>query len=397
MNTARWAAFANQPVRVMTPATRVVASFAMTGFRRLRRALSTVVLMSIAFLSATARGGNAVAPSVAAEPSISSVALEGNVLTGNRGQWNGSTPITYANAWLRCDAGAANCVAIAGATADKYTLTAVDIGSTVRFQVTATNGDGSTPAKSNPTAVVSTPSGAPVNSKPPTVSGSPAVGPQVTALTGTWVGATPITYSYLWQQCDTAGNACSAIPGATSSGYEVGKGDVGRTLRVKVTGKNSKGKSSALSDATAEVKGSTTGGGGAAGDIIVLPGGAKSAPVADVPAQERLIVDKVTFSPATVSSRKSSIEIRVRVMDTRGYVIRGAFVFVRSTPIVTSTPTDAKTGTDGWVTYRVTPESDFPLKNGYSVQFYVKAYRAADPSLAGVYGSRLVQVPTVAP
>jgi hypothetical protein len=28
------------------------------------------------------------------------------------------------------------------------------------------------------------------------------------------------------------------------------------------------------------------------------------------------------------------------------------------------------------------------------VQFYVKAYRAGDPTLGGVYGSRLVQVAT---
>jgi hypothetical protein len=27
------------------------------------------------------------------------------------------------------------------------------------------------------------------------------------------------------------------------------------------------------------------------------------------------------------------------------------------------------------------------------VQFFVKAYRSGDPSLGGVYGSRLVQVP----
>jgi hypothetical protein len=36
----------------------------------------------------------------------------------------------------------------------------------------------------------------------------------------------------------------------------------------------------------------------------------------------------------------------------------------------------------------------FPLKNGYNVQFYVKAYRKGDPSLAGISGTRLVRVAT---
>ena len=44
--------------------------------------------------------------------------------------------------------------------------------------------------------------------------------------------------------------------------------------------------------------------------------------------------------------------------------------------------------------YAVQPEGDFPSRDGYNVQFFVKAYRAGDPVLAGVAGSRLVQVAT---
>ena len=84
----------------------------------------------------------------------------------------------------------------------------------------------------------------------------------------------------------------------------------------------------------------------------------------------------------------------ITVKDTRGNLVRNAFVFLRSTPIVTSTPKDAQTGNDGKITYSVTPESDFPIKNGYSVQFYVKAYKKGDPALAGISGTRLVQVAT---
>ena len=59
--------------------------------------------------------------------------------------------------------------------------------------------------------------------------------------------------------------------------------------------------------------------------------------------------------------------------------------------------TDAPTGDNGMVTYRITPQSDFPIKNGYSVQFYATAYRKGDPTLGGIYGSRLVQVATKTP
>ena len=347
--------------------------------------------VSAAVLAGSASGRYAAAPVVSMEPSISGVPLQGNVLNGNRGKWNGTAPITYATVWVRCDEKGATCASIAGATSDRYTLTAADIGSTLRFRVTATNASGSNTADSNPTAVVSTPSGSPVSSKPPTISGSPVVGSTLSALTGTWVGATPITYAYQWQRCDPVGNACNAMPGATQSDYHVVKGDVGRTLRVTVTGMNSKGSTSAISDATAAVQ-DVSGSG-----IIVLPGGLKSAPAAEVPKEERLIVDQVKFSPGTVSSRTAPIHISVRVKDTRGYVVRDAYVFVRSTPIVTTTPAEQQTGTDGWVAYTVKPESDFPLKNGYSVQFYVKVFRKGDPSLAGIYGSRLVQVATVSP
>ena len=50
--------------------------------------------------------------------------------------------------------------------------------------------------------------------------------------------------------------------------------------------------------------------------------------------------------------------------------------------------------TDGWVTYQLAPNANFRVRSGYNVQFFVKAYRAGDPALAGVAGYRLVQVRT---
>lgn len=82
----------------------------------------------------------------------------------------------------------------------------------------------------------------------------------------------------------------------------------------------------------------------------------------------------------------------ITVRGTRAYFVRNAVVFLRSTAILTSTPTDGQIATDGKVSYAVKPTSSFPLKNGYNVQFFVKAQRQGDPPLAGNPGTRLVQV-----
>ena len=166
----------------------------------------------------------------------------------------------------------------------------------------------------------------------------------------------------------------------------MGKDDVGLHVRVRVTASNSVGKSNAFSAPTAAVKGSSGGGTGTA------------IPVSDVgPAGERLVVDQVSFTPNPVSSRSQPITVRIRIKDTKGHLVSGALVKIQSTPVVASIPTPQPTGEDGGVTYSIQPEGDFPLKNGYSVQFFVKAFRQGDPTLAGISGTRLVQVKTKAP
>jgi hypothetical protein len=349
----------------------------------------------VAVLASSASGRAGAAPANTKEPSVSGVALVGNTLTLDRGTWTGKQPITYTYQWGRCDENGGNCTAISGAAETTYVLTNADVGHTIRARVNAKNADGTTSANANATGVVSTENGSPANSKPPTISGTPVVGSDLTASTGSWVGTQPITYAYRWRRCDQAGNACKDISGQTKATYLVAKADVGKTIRIKVLATNNRGKSSAFSEQTAVVE--DTGGGGG-GNIINLPNGEKSVPAADVaPAGERLIVDQVQFTPNPVSSRNEPIEVRIKVKDTSNHVVRGAYVFIRSTPILTSTPTDAPTGTNGWVTYHITPRSDFPLKTGYNVQFFVKAYRQGDPSLAGISGTRLVQVATVTP
>ena len=65
--------------------------------------------------------------------------------------------------------------------------------------------------------------------------------------------------------------------------------------------------------------------------------------------------------------------MRVRTKDTRGFVVRDALVFVRSTPRVTTGGDRQVTTTDGWVTYQLAPNGNFPRpRRGYNVQFFVK-------------------------
>jgi hypothetical protein len=95
-----------------------------------------------------------------------------------------------------------------------------------------------------------------------------------------------------------------------------------------------------------------------------------------------------------VRSRETALELRVHVVDTRGYAVRDAIVFARATPIVTSAPGEQRTGRDGWARLRMTPQADFPLQDDHSVQFWVRARKQTDDLLAGVSNRRLVQVAT---
>ena len=99
----------------------------------------------------------------------------------------------------------------------------------------------------------STPS-PPVNTSPPTVSGTPQAGQTLTASPGIWTGAQPITFAYQWQRCSSGGSACAAISGATSPSYAVTSADVGATLRVTVTATNSVGSATANSTPTTAVQ-----------------------------------------------------------------------------------------------------------------------------------------------
>jgi hypothetical protein len=254
----------------------------------------------------------------------------------------------------------------------------------MRIRVTATNAEGSRVAASNPTGTVA---GPPVNTAVPWPRGSMVVGQVVTAEPGTWSGASPISFAYRWLRCNSAGGDCAAIGGGTSRNYRVSQSDVGRKLRFNVTARNSLGSVTVISTESSVVTEPLPTG------AVRLPSGEYSIPATSVPSNHRLVVAQVQFAPNPVTGRNQAITVRVRAKDTRGFVIRDALVFVRSTPRVTTGGDRQVTTTDGYVTYQLAPNANFPQpRRGYNVQFFVKVYRSGDPALGGIAGYRLVQV-----
>ena len=76
---------------------------------------------------------------------------------------------------------------------------------------------------------------APANTALPTISGTAQTGSTLTSDTGTWSDS-PTSFTYAWNRCDTGGNTCVAITGATSQTYQLQAADLGATVRVAVNG-----------------------------------------------------------------------------------------------------------------------------------------------------------------
>ena len=193
--------------------------------------------------TAVISGTGPVSPPVnTAPPSISGTPVEGTVLTESNGSWtNGPTSYTYA--WEDCNSTGGGCSPIAGATGQSYTLTASDVGATIVVQETASNTAGAgNPALSAATALVtsSDPASAPVNLGPPTISGVAAAGQTLTESAGSWTNG-PTSFSYQWEDCDTSGNGCTPIAGATGQSYTLTASDVGATIVVQETASNAAG------------------------------------------------------------------------------------------------------------------------------------------------------------
>jgi hypothetical protein len=231
----------------------------------------------------------------------------------------------------------------------------------------------------------------------PGVTGNAREGDTLTATEGAWERGDGLTYAYQWQRCDAAGANCAAITGATNKAYIAQTADVGRKLRVEVAATDQDGSSQAVSATTRDVV-------ARGADPTVRPEGAQrlqdgtySIPVSSVALPERLNIARVEFQPAVLRSR-APFTGRFRVMDTRGYAVRDALVYVVGVPFSrVSQPAEVKTGVDGWATIQFTPTARLTLRNGYYLTMFVRARKEGGDLLAGVSTRRLVSLRTATP
>jgi hypothetical protein len=190
-------------------------------------------------------------PANSAPPTITGSAQQGQTLTEHHGTWT-NEPTAYKYQWLQCDSLGASCVAIKEAANPTYVPVSGDVGHTVAVEETASNAGGpGTPASSAASAKVV--ASAPVNSAPPTITGTPQQGQTLTEHHGTWTNE-PTAFNYQWLQCDGSGKGCVPIKEATNPTYVPVPGDVGHAIAVEEIASNEGGPGApATSSATAAV------------------------------------------------------------------------------------------------------------------------------------------------
>jgi hypothetical protein len=274
-------------------------------------------------------------------------------------------------------------------------LTSADQGRRLIVVVNARNAAGGGSAQSAPTSTIGPRAARPANSSPPTISGTPQEGQALTASPGSWSGTQPITFAYQWRRCDRNGGSCAAIANATGQAYTLTSAEIGQTVRVRVTARNSVGARSSTSVPSAVITRAAPP--GPEGQIR-LPNGKISIPITSVDLPARLVIDQVRFSPNPVTSRRGAITARFRVADTRGFVVRDVLVFALGVPYNRiQNVSEQAAGTDGWVNLTLQPTAKLPLRNGFFLTVFVRARKSGDNLLAGVSARRLVQVRLGAP
>jgi hypothetical protein len=182
---------------------------------------------------APARTG-VVAPDATVAPTLTGTAKDTQVLMASSpdSSWDGATLLDREYQFVRCNTVGTACTTIVyDGPSNQYTLTASDMGSTIRVSVLASKNSsaqvGSDP--STPTAVV-TPLALSTTGTP---SGQAKDGATLTApATITWADQGQLSFGYVWLDCSPG---CSPIAGASASTYVLQPTDVGSTVEVIVT------------------------------------------------------------------------------------------------------------------------------------------------------------------
>jgi len=154
----------------------------------------------------------------AGTPKVTGTAKAGKKLTAKPGAWAAGATLSYQ--WLRGKE------AIAGATKTTYKVQAADGGARLSVRVTGSKADFAD--KSQTSAATKVVPLSKLKSAKPKLSGTAVVGSSLTAKPGKWTAGTKLTYQWL--------RAGKAIAGASSEKYVLTASDLGKAIKVKVTG-----------------------------------------------------------------------------------------------------------------------------------------------------------------
>ena len=354
-------------------------------------ATTLALVVGLGVFAGAGVASSSAAPVNTSPPTIKGTAQDGQILTGDRGNWSNS-PTDYNYNWTRCNKSGNNCSNINNANNTTYTLTSADVGHTLRLKVTAKNADGKTSASSAATAVVTETT--PHNTSPPTIKGTPQEGQTLSGDRGTWTGS-PSDYNDFWVRCDKTGGSCSNISGANNrNAYVLKSVDVGNTIRFKVQATNAAGSTFASSVPTAVVVSATkppppppptTGG---------CPSGTGTINVTNISSPARLLIDQQQTNPSVVHRGTNQLIVRYHVTACKGRSVQGALVYATAVPFNQLTiPAEQQTNSSGWA------ELDFRMMAGFPVSgkqqliaIFTRARKSGEDILGGISTRRLFSV-----
>src|SRR5262245_21132094 len=228
----------------------------------------------------------------------------------------------------------------------------------------------------------------PVNTSPPTISGTPQQGKQLQGNRGNWDN-NPDKYQYQWLRCDNDGGSCANIGGANTQQYTLKSADVGNTVRFRVRATNKDGTTQATSVPSAVIQKESTPTPPPSNGCP--PAGSNQVSQMSLPA--RLIIDQFQSSPSTLDRNTQSFQLRVHITSTCGGSVQGDIVYGTPTPFNQFGETQSNTANDGWATLSFSRQPNFPVNGKQQIlAMFLRASKPGESVLAGITGFRLVNV-----
>jgi hypothetical protein len=234
-------------------------------------------------------------------------------------------------------------------------------------------------------------SGAPVNTKPPSLVVVPAVGSSLDVTRGEW-SPPDSKLSYLWLFCK-GGSDCTAPnqpPYPDPNGFLLERSDIGYGFQARefatdpVSGEQAQADSE-VSPVTIEPQGDL----GITGCPPVPD--TKGLSITRIQPPARLKIDRHTSTPAVITRSTQRLTLRFHVVACNGLNVQGALVYATPTPYQQFIGPERTTNADGWATITLTRERYFPATpRQQNLIVFTRARKSGEELLGGVSTRRLV-------